>query len=68
MNKILLGTKLGMTQMWNDNGRLIGGTVIGIKPNHVVKHGADFVIATEKPGKTTKPQQYLAKKKVKIMK
>lgn len=62
MSKILLGTKLGMTQLWNDKGRLIGGTVIGAKSNIVVKSGEKTLLATEKPGKTTKAQKYLADK------
>ncbi len=33
----LLGTKLGMTQVWNDQGRLIPVTVIRITPNVVTQ-------------------------------
>ena len=33
----LLGTKLGMTQVWNEQGRLIPVTVIRITPNVVTQ-------------------------------
>ena len=35
--KGLLGTKLGMTQVWNENGKLVPVTVIEIAPNVVTQ-------------------------------
>ena len=35
--KGLLGTKLGMTQVWNEQGKLVPVTVIQITPNVVTQ-------------------------------
>jgi large subunit ribosomal protein L3 len=37
ISKGLLGTKLGMTQVWNDQGKLVPVTVIEIAPNVVTQ-------------------------------
>ncbi|MFK4761880.1 50S ribosomal protein L3 [Microbacterium sp. ZW T5_45] len=37
ISKGLLGTKLGMTQVWNENGKLIPVTVIELAPNVVTQ-------------------------------
>ena len=37
ISKGLLGTKLGMTQVWNENGKLVPVTVIEIAPNVVTQ-------------------------------
>lgn len=37
VSKGLLGTKLGMTQVWNENGKLVPVTVIEIAPNVVTQ-------------------------------
>lgn len=37
VSKGLLGTKLGMTQVWNENGKLVPVTVIELAPNVVTQ-------------------------------
>src|SRR5699024_7449082 len=37
ISKGMLGTKLGMTQVWNENGKLIPVTVIELAPNVVTQ-------------------------------
>ncbi|MFX5660515.1 50S ribosomal protein L3, partial [Acinetobacter baumannii] len=37
MSKGLLGTKLGMTQVWDENGKLVPVTVIEVAPNVVTQ-------------------------------
>ena len=37
ISKGLLGTKLGMTQVWNENGKLVPVTVIELAPNVVTQ-------------------------------
>jgi large subunit ribosomal protein L3 len=37
ISKGLLGTKLGMTQVWNENGKLVPVTVIEVAPNVVTQ-------------------------------
>lgn len=59
--KILLGHKVGMTQFWDENGKLISATVIKAEPNTVVKENGQTKIATSVQGKVKKPQAYLAK-------
>lgn len=60
--KILLGHKIGMTQLWDDNGKLVGATVIKAEPNTIIKEKSrtNIIIATN--GKTNKAQGYMAKK------
>jgi len=60
--KILLGHKIGMTQIWDDDGKLIGATVIKAEPNTVIKEKEKTSIAIETVGKTNKAQGYIAKK------
>ena len=46
MNKTvkgLLGTKLGMTQVWDENNKLIPVTVVEITPNVVTQVRSDEV-------------------------
>ena len=37
VSKGMLGTKLGMTQVWNENGKLVPVTVIELAPNVVTQ-------------------------------
>ena len=37
VSKGLLGTKLGMTQVWDENGKLVPVTVIEVAPNVVTQ-------------------------------
>lgn len=63
MTKAILGWKLGMTQVWDDKGRLVPATVIFAPSNTVLTKTEDRVlvgIATR--GKTNKAQAHLAKK------
>jgi len=59
--KILLGHKIGMTQLWDDNGKLVAATVIKAEPNKVVKEKDRTLLAVAVAGRTNKPQAYLAK-------
>jgi large subunit ribosomal protein L3 len=60
--KILLGQKIGMTQLWDDKGKLVAATVIRGYPNKVLRYGEDRVfVAANVPGKVKKPQQKIAK-------
>lgn len=66
--KLLLGQKIGMTQIWDDKGRLVGATVIFADPNAVIKTasksseqtGERIQLAVAVPGKTNKAQKSLA--------
>jgi len=61
--KIILGQKVGMTQIWDDKGRLVGATVIKAEPNLVLqRNGQRSLIGTPVKGKTAKPQRYLSDK------
>jgi len=63
MTKAILGQKLGMTQIWDDKGRLVPATVIYAPANTVLNSTADRVlVGVAVPGKTNKPQAHLAKK------
>jgi large subunit ribosomal protein L3 len=60
--KILLGQKIGMTQLWDNKGKLVAATVIQAQPNKVLRHGESRVfVAANVRGKVNKPQQKLAK-------
>ncbi|MEK7171112.1 MAG: 50S ribosomal protein L3 [Patescibacteria group bacterium] len=59
--KVILGHKVGMTQLWAANGRLISGTVILAKENSVVTKGeSQTTIGVATTGKTNQPQQKIA--------
>jgi len=59
--KAILGHKVGMTQLWDDSGRLVSGTVILAEDNSVVaRQGLQTTIGTATPGKTAKPQRKIA--------
>lgn len=58
--KLLFGQKIGMTQLWNDKGKLVGVTVVKSLPNKVLKVGEDLISVSEIKGRTNKPQKYLA--------
>jgi len=58
--KAILGQKIGMTQLWNDKGRLIAATVIRAEPNAVIRTKDRTQLAVAVKGKTNKPQQKLA--------
>lgn len=60
----LIGRKVGMTQVFDENGALVPSTVIQFEPNYVVgkrtkeKHGYSAVLmgaGARKKGRTTKP-------------
>jgi large subunit ribosomal protein L3 len=59
--KILLGHKIGMTQLWDDNGKLVAATVIKAEPNKIIKEGSQTKLAVAVERKTNKPQSSLAK-------
>lgn len=58
--KLLLGQKIGMTQIWNDKGRLIAATVIFAEPNTVVKSEKRTQIVAPHRSKLNKAQKQLA--------
>lgn len=59
--KAILGHKVGMTQLWNDDGRLISGTVILAEDNSVlIKTDSQTIIGVATKGKTNKPQRKIA--------
>lgn len=60
--KILLGHKIGMTQVWDSNGKLVAATVIKAEPNTVVKDKNQTKLAVAVAGKVNKAQAELAKK------
>lgn len=51
-----------MTQIWDNNGKLIAATVIKAEPNVVIKEKDQTKLAVAVDGKTNKAQGYLAKK------
>ncbi len=59
--KILLGHKIGMTQVWDDAGKLVAATVIKAEPNTVIKDKDRSTLAAAVAGKTNKAQAALAK-------
>lgn len=59
--KLLLGQKVGMTQLWNEKGKLVPVTVIKALRNKITKDGEKTVVVAERTGKANKAQQYLAK-------
>lgn len=59
--KAILGHKVGMTQLWDDAGRLVSGTVILAKENSVLtRKNLQTTIGVATQGKTRKPQQKIA--------
>jgi len=59
--KFILGHKVGMTQMWDDKGRLIAGTVIATEPNKIISSTDNqTLVGVKSPGKTNKAQQKIA--------
>lgn len=50
-----------MTQLWDDNGKLVAATVIKAEPNIVVKEKGQTKLAVAVAGRTNKAQGYLAK-------
>lgn len=63
MTKAILGQKLGMTQIWDDKGRLVSATVIFAPANTVISTADDrATVAIATPGKTNKAQAHIAKK------
>lgn len=59
--KILLGHKIGMTQVWDSKGKLTAATVIKAEPNSVVKEKGNTMLVVAVSGKTNKAQAHLAK-------
>jgi large subunit ribosomal protein L3 len=61
--KAILGQKVGMTQAWDDHGRLVAATVIFAEPNTVLASSSERVtLGAKTRGKTAKAQQHFAKK------
>lgn len=61
--KAILGQKVGMTQVWDDKGRLVPATVILAEPNTVLENTDDTVlIGVKTAGKTAKAQKHFATK------
>jgi len=61
--KAILGQKIGMTQVWDDKGRLVAATVIYAEPNTVLRNQENKVlVGVKSAGKTAKPQQSIADK------
>jgi len=58
--KAILGYKVGMTQLWNDAGRLIGGTIISAKPNFTETNEDKPILIQETNGKISKAQKKIA--------
>ena len=59
--KAILGHKVGMTQLWDDKGRLISGTVILAEDNDILsKINGQTTIGVATTGKTNKAQQKTA--------
>jgi large subunit ribosomal protein L3 len=61
--KAIIGHKVGMTQMWDDKGRLVPATIIATVPNKVLT-AADgrVLVGIPTKGRTSKPQAEIAKK------
>ena len=61
--RILLGRKIGMKQVWDDAGRLLGATIIAAEPNTVIHQTNGLAqVAVARAGKTKKPQAHIAAK------
>ncbi len=61
--KAILGHKIGMTQIWDDKGRLLPATVIHALPNTVLESSDKrSTLGLAVRGKGNKAQDYLAKK------
>lgn len=59
--KAILGQKVGMTQIWDDSGRLLSATLITAAPNKIIaKADGRTTIATTIRGKTKKAQRKIA--------
>lgn len=58
---IILGEKIGMTQIWSDKGKLIGATVVRAEPNIVIRQGDRSFVATKTKGKANKAQSLFTK-------
>lgn len=59
--KAILGHKVGMTQIWDDRGRLVPGTVILAEDNSVIaKTDTQTTIGIATKGKTHKAQRKIA--------
>ena len=59
--KAILGHKVGMTQAWDDKGRLVPGTVISAEDNSVItKTDNSITIGIATSGKTNKAQRKTA--------
>lgn len=59
--KVILGHKVGMTQIWDDKGRLLAATVVEAQPNRVLNStDTQSTIGTVTKGKTAQPQAKIA--------
>ncbi|OGD61497.1 50S ribosomal protein L3 [Candidatus Berkelbacteria bacterium RIFCSPLOWO2_01_FULL_50_28] len=59
--RAILGHKVGMTQVWDDSGRLIGVTVIKAEPSQVIDRKDEFTtLGQVDKGKTNKAQRKIA--------
>ncbi len=61
--KAILGRKVGMTQIWNDKGRLVAATVIFAEPNTILsKTEGRVLVGIKSAGKTSQAQKSIADK------
>src|SRR3990167_2618455 len=59
--KVILGQKVGMTQIWDNKGRQVSATLISAPDNTVIDRSElQTIIGTTTSGKTNKPQQKIA--------
>src|SRR3989344_2258171 len=59
--RAILGHKVGMTQVWDDSGRLIGVTVIKAEPSQGIDRQDEFTtLGQVDKGKTNKAQRKIA--------
>jgi len=61
--KNIIGEKVGMTQLWDERGKLVPVCVVRALPNQALFQNAEgTMLGAIKRGKTPKPQQYLRDK------
>jgi len=61
--KIIIGEKIGMTQLWDEQGKLVPASVVRAFAGQAVYQGSEgTMLGVVKPGKTAKPQTELRNK------